>query len=53
MGLDKRLFEAWRPRIDALFARLDAARDASLLPWEPTTRKFEGGLLAVRRSRFG
>lgn len=32
VGLDPGLLEAWRPRVDALFAQLDVARETSPLP---------------------
>ena len=54
VGLDPALLEAWRPRIDALFAQLDAARETSPLPEEPANEgEMRDWLLAVRRSRFG
>ncbi len=53
MGLDTALLDAWRPRVDALFARLDAAREASPLPEEPANEgEVREWLLAVRRARF-
>jgi predicted nucleotidyltransferase len=54
VGLDPALLEVWRPRLDGLFARLDAAHEKSLLPSEPPNeRELREWLLAVRRSRFG
>jgi predicted nucleotidyltransferase len=54
VGLDPSLLEAWRPRVDALFARLDAAREKSPLPEDPpNARELEDWLLGVRRLRFG
>jgi hypothetical protein len=53
VGLDAALLEQWRPRVDGLFLRLDAASEASPLPEgppnEPEVREW---LLAVRRARF-
>jgi predicted nucleotidyltransferase len=54
VGLDPALLEVWRPRIDGLFARLDAARERSALPEEPlNTVEVQEWLLGVRRSRLG
>jgi len=54
VGLDPTLIEAWRPRVDALLARLDAAREASPLPEEPANvAEVEDWLLRARRARFG
>jgi uncharacterized protein len=39
VGLDTELVKAWRPKIDALFVRLDAAREASPLPEEPANER--------------
>jgi predicted nucleotidyltransferase len=51
--LDPSLLEAWRPRVDALFRRLDEARERSPLPEEPANEgEVKEWLLAVRRSRF-
>lgn len=48
------LLETWRPRIDALFARLDEACQKSSLPEDPAnTDEVREWLLAVRRARFG
>jgi predicted nucleotidyltransferase len=53
VGLDPALLDAWRPRIDMLFARLDEARDASRLPEEPPNEgEVREWLLKVRRERF-
>jgi predicted nucleotidyltransferase len=53
VGLDPTLLDAWRPRIDVLFARLDAARDGSALPEEaPNHGEIREWLLSVRRARF-
>jgi predicted nucleotidyltransferase len=47
------LVDAWRPRIDALFERLDAEREKSPLPEEaPNEREIRDWLLRVRRARF-
>ncbi|MEO8797645.1 MAG: nucleotidyltransferase domain-containing protein, partial [Polyangiaceae bacterium] len=49
VGLDPKLLEAWRPRVDALFARLDAAHEASALPEHPTNEnEVKEWLLSVR-----
>jgi hypothetical protein len=54
VGIDTGLLGAWRPRVDALFAQLDAAREASPLPEEPANEgEVRDWLLAVRRARFG
>jgi predicted nucleotidyltransferase len=53
VGVDPALVEEWRPRLDALFARLDEAHDASRLPEEPPNEEeLRAWLLAVRRARF-
>src|SRR5262249_25472637 len=53
VGLDPVLLDAWRPRVDALFAQLDEARDVSPLPEEaPNEVEVREWLLAVRRTRF-
>jgi predicted nucleotidyltransferase len=53
VGLDPGLLDAWRPRVDALFARLDEARETSVLPEEPPNDgEIRDWLLAVRRARF-
>ncbi len=53
VGIDPTLVEAWRPRIDALFGRLDTARATSSLPEAPTNEdELRAWLLAVRRSRL-
>ncbi|MBX3215746.1 MAG: nucleotidyltransferase domain-containing protein [Labilithrix sp.] len=53
VGLDPALLEAWRPRVDALFGRLDTARATSPLPEAPPNEdELRAWLLAVRRSRF-
>jgi predicted nucleotidyltransferase len=53
VGLDPGLLEAWRPRIDSLFARLDQAREGSVLPEEPPNeRDLRDWLLGVRQAKF-
>ena len=53
VGLDPALLAAWRPRVDALFQRLDHAREHSPLPEEPpNVAEVEAWLLDVRRARF-
>jgi predicted nucleotidyltransferase len=53
VGLDPGLIEAWRPRVDALFARLDAAHAASALPEHPPNQEeLRAWLLGVRQARF-
>lgn len=53
VGLDPGLVDAWRPRVDALFARLDEAREASPLPEEPANEgEVREWLIAVRRARL-
>jgi hypothetical protein len=53
IGLEPALLEEWRPRIDSLFTRLDAAQERSLLPQEPpNAREVRDWLLAIRRSRL-
>lgn len=45
--------EAWRPRLDGLFVRLEEAREKSPLPMEPPNEvDIRDWLLAVRRTRF-
>jgi hypothetical protein len=54
VALDPSLLEAWRPRVEALFRRLDEARERSPLPEEPGNEgEVRDWLIAVRRSRFG
>jgi predicted nucleotidyltransferase len=51
VGLDSALVDAWRPRVDALFARLDAARETSPLPEAPANEdEVRAWLIAVRRA---
>ncbi len=53
VGLDPTLLDVWRPRVGALFARLDEARESSVLPEEPQNeRAMRDWLLGVRRSRL-
>lgn len=53
IGLDAGLLQAWRPRVEALFKRLDTARESSALPEEPTNQaELRDWLLSVRRARF-
>jgi hypothetical protein len=45
--------EAWRPRVETLFKRLDTARESSALPEEPMNEaEVRDWLLSVRRERF-
>jgi predicted nucleotidyltransferase len=54
VGLDPALLDAWRPRVESLFSRLDEARETSVLPEEPANeREMRDWLLGVRRARFG
>jgi uncharacterized protein len=53
VGLDPELVARWRPRLDALFARLDDARARSVLPEEPPNEEdVREWLLEVRRARL-
>ncbi|MBX3206534.1 MAG: nucleotidyltransferase domain-containing protein [Labilithrix sp.] len=53
VGLDPTLLDAWRPRVAALFGRLNAARATSPLPEDPPNEdEVRAFLLAVRRSRL-
>jgi uncharacterized protein len=53
VALDASVLGAWRPRVDALFARLDEARSTSPLPEEPRNEgEVRDWLLSVRRARF-
>jgi hypothetical protein len=53
VGVEQDLLDAWRPRVDRLFARLDEAREISPLPEEPANEpEVRGWLLAVRRARL-
>ena len=50
---DAAMLEAWRPRVDEALARLDAARERSVLPEAPRgVPALEAWLIALRRSRF-
>jgi hypothetical protein len=52
VAIDRALLDEWRPRIDALFTRLDRARDASPLPEEPqNASELRDWLVAARRAR--
>jgi predicted nucleotidyltransferase len=52
VAIDRALLDEWRPRIDALFVRLDAALLASPLPEEPANAsEMRDWLVAVRRRR--
>lgn len=51
--LDRATSEHWGARLEALFARLDEARDRSVLPPHPTNEaEVAAWLLSVRRRRF-
>lgn len=53
IALDPAQVTAWRPRVDALFTRLDEAREKSALPEEPTNEdELREWLLSVRKRRF-
>jgi predicted nucleotidyltransferase len=53
VAMEPGLLEAWRPRVDALFVRLDAAVEGSPLPPEPPNAAEIGEwLLAVRKQRL-
>ena len=53
IGLEPALRDAWSPKLDALFVRLDAAREKSVLPEDPPNEaELRAWLLAVRRSRL-
>jgi uncharacterized protein len=54
VGIDPELLAVWRPRIDALFARLDASHARSPLPADPPNEgELREWLLSVRKSRMG
>lgn len=54
VGIDPELLASWRPRIDALFVRLDASVERSPLPAEPRNEgELREWLLSVRKSRMG
>jgi uncharacterized protein len=47
------LLDAWRPKLEQAIARLEIARDRSVLPDEPRdVAALEAWLIAVRRTRF-
>jgi predicted nucleotidyltransferase len=53
VALDEAQLEAWQPRVAALFARLDHARETSVLPEvPPDERELCDWLLTVRRARL-
>src|SRR5207245_296792 len=53
VDLDASVLDAWRPRLDGLFARLDQAYQDSPLPEDPANEaEVREWLLAVRRARF-
>ncbi|AKU95443.1 hypothetical protein AKJ09_02107 [Labilithrix luteola] len=53
VGIDASLLESWRPRIDAVFSRLEDAYTTSVLPEEPpNVGELQAWLLEVRRARF-
>ena len=53
VSLDAASLEAWRPRVDALFAKLDDARETSVLPESPSNEdEVHRWLMTVRRRRF-
>jgi predicted nucleotidyltransferase len=50
---DAALLAEWRPRVEQALARLDTARERSILPEEPRgLASLEAWLVAVRKSRF-
>ncbi|WP_394830622.1 nucleotidyltransferase domain-containing protein [Pendulispora rubella] len=53
VGVDMALLDAWQPRIDTLFQKLDTVRDTSPLPEEPSnTEEIRSWLLRVRKEQF-
>ena len=53
VALESTQLDVWRPRVEALFAALDAARDGSMLPEEPANEEeARAWLMTVRRARF-
>ena len=53
VALEIAQLEAWRPRVDALFAALDAAHEKSVLPEAPANEdEVRAWLMRVRRARF-
>lgn len=52
--IEPELLSSWRPRLDALFTRLDASLERSPLPSAPPNEsELREWLLAVRTSRLG
>ncbi len=53
VALAPEVVDAWRPQVEGLFARLDAAEKESKLPEHPTNEdELRNWLLSVRRRRF-
>lgn len=53
VALAPEVLDRWRPRIEALFGRLDAAHESSVLPEAPRNEvELRDWLLGVRRARF-
>lgn len=53
VGIDPALLEAWRPKVERLLARLDEARETSVLPEHPTNEALvREWLLSVRKTRL-
>jgi predicted nucleotidyltransferase len=53
VALEQAQLDGWSPRVEALFAALDAARDASVLPEDPVNEsEVRAWLMTVRRARF-
>ena len=53
MALEPAQLDAWRPRVSALFAALDAARETSPLPEEPANEEeVRAWLMSVRKAKF-
>lgn len=53
VSLEASVLDAWRARVDALFARLDEAHAKSPLPEAPTNEaEIRDWLMSVRRARF-
>lgn len=53
VGIEPELVEAWRASVERLFARLDAAREGSVLPEEPGNEgEVREWLVATRRGRM-
>jgi predicted nucleotidyltransferase len=50
---DPAMLEAWKPRVEEVLGRLDAARERSVLPEEPAgVAAIEAWLIALRKARF-